>query len=680
VGSVTVPEVRPPGGAVISDALRAAWDEQRPKVMEGLELIERLLVSVLEEEVHAQLHDEGVAAARALAGSLDAFRFPEAAALATRLVESLETVPALGPEMLRLSELVVELRWQLEDGPPVATAPSGSGSATPPPEPPVVLLIGQDPDLLGQLTAAAAAAGFHPLSASSREEVRSVVDRHNPAAVLLDLHGAVAEEQLSILDQLDDRAGHVPSLVLSESARLSDRIAAVRRGVVGFLDRRSPTPQLMEAVRDQVDPMRNHDLSVLALSRDPSFVETAGALLSPTGLLVRATDDPGRLFHALAEDPVDLVFLDTELPGVTGADLCRALRSDPRWSSLPVMLFARNARRTTIRQLLEAGADDVLLKPIVADELVTRVENRLQRIRAMRRIADTDELTGLWNRRRSLRILDQHVGSAARSGQPVTLAVLDVDHFKAVNDRLGHPVGDEVLRRLGHLLSRMFRSEDVTARWGGEEFVVGMYGVTRADALRRMRELQAAVRAQAFTGETGEGFSVTVSAGVAQYPDDGDDVMALYRAADAALYRAKEQGRDMVVVSGDDVRPVGTAVVDVVLVEGDELLANLVLHALRTRGYSTHWLRDGQEAASRLTGSLRARVVLLDRNLPGLNGLAVLKMLGEAGLLRSTRVLMLMSQGSEQDVLEALQGGAADQMSKPFSIPVLMQRIQALLA
>src|SRR5207248_6769805 len=135
---------------------------------------------------------------------------------------------------------------------------------------------------------------------------------------------------------------------------------------------------------------------------------------------------------------------------------------------------------------------------------------------------------------------------ARRHNQPLSLVLVDVDHFKLVNDKHGHATGDEVLRRLGVALRRSFRDEDVVARWGGEEFVVGMYAMGVGDGVARLYRVLEAVRREVFTGGDNREFGVAFSAGVAEFPRHGIDLQSLYRAADEALYRAKEAGRGRV--------------------------------------------------------------------------------------------------------------------------------------
>jgi diguanylate cyclase (GGDEF)-like protein len=140
---------------------------------------------------------------------------------------------------------------------------------------------------------------------------------------------------------------------------------------------------------------------------------------------------------------------------------------------------------------------------------------------------------------------------STRYGQPLTLAAIDLDHFKSVNDRHGHAAGDAVLRRLGDLLLRSFRGEDVVGRWGGEEFVVAMYGMAREDAVRRMQDLLAAFGDETFVSAEGASFTSGFSAGVAIFGDDGRDLPSLHRTADEALYAAKHAGRGRVLTAAD---------------------------------------------------------------------------------------------------------------------------------
>jgi CheY-like chemotaxis protein len=172
---------------------------------------------------------------------------------------------------------------------------------------------------------------------------------------------------------------------------------------------------------------------------------------------------------------------------------------------------------------------------------------------------------------------------------------------------------------------------------------------------------------------------VTLSAGLAEFPLDGDDVDELVDAAVGAGRAAQAGGGDRLEIASGSA---GGDRVDVALVEDDEVLAELLLHALHTRGYRTRHIADGDEAARLLAGprpQLRAELVLLDWDLPGRDGLTVLRGLAADGGLVHAKVVMLTFRASEREILSTLDIGAVDHVAKPFSVPVLMQRVRRLL-
>jgi diguanylate cyclase (GGDEF)-like protein len=161
-------------------------------------------------------------------------------------------------------------------------------------------------------------------------------------------------------------------------------------------------------------------------------------------------------------------------------------------------------------------------------------------------MSEVDELTGVSLRRKALQDLTRLFHLAKRQQQPLSLAILDLDYFKRINDDYGHDTGDRVLRYFGQLLGQTFRQEDVVGRWGGEEFVVGLYGINKQQGVQRLANIAYYFSQNPFVGGDGSIFQMTFSGGIAQFPDDGDDLQTLYRAADAALYRAKFEGRNQI--------------------------------------------------------------------------------------------------------------------------------------
>ena len=209
-----------------------------------------------------------------------------------------------------------------------------------------------------------------------------------------------------------------------------------------------------------------------------------------------------------------------------------------------------------VADALELGVHDVLPDPPADGELIARVQaaGRVTTLRAqllsreqrLEALAYNDELTGLWNRRYLQRRLASELRVAERHGRPVAIAIIDVDHFKAINDRHGHPVGDDVLREMGARLREALRDEDVLGRWGGEELLVILPSEPPGGVLRVAERLRCRIADRPFTAHA---IPATVSIGGAE--SDGEtSVDALIRRADAALYTAKREGRDRVVVAG----------------------------------------------------------------------------------------------------------------------------------
>jgi diguanylate cyclase (GGDEF)-like protein len=458
----------------------------------------------------------------------------------------------------------------------------------------------------------------------------------------------------------------------------TDRVEVARRGGRGFVPKTLAPRQIVDQVMQAIERTSAAETTLLAVDDDPALLDAIRALLEPHGLRVSTLADPLRFWQELERVRPDLLLLDLEMPEVGGIELCRVVRNDPRWATTPVVVLTSQRDRETVRAVFAAGADDYLLKPVIGEELVGRIANRLDRLQLHRFLTDRDALTGVHNRRSSTEGLERLLRLARRYEQPLTVAVIDLDRFKDVNDRRGHVAGDTVLRRLGELLSGAFRGEDVVGRWGGEEFVVGMYGMARADALRRLRDLLAALGREEFRGKDDRPFRVGFSAGVAQHPGDGGEVADLYRAADAALYRAKAAGRGRVMAAGEE----AGAELDVLLVEDDDALADLVLDGLGQRGYRVRRIGDGAEAAAALAGaepSLDPRIVLLDLELPGLDGFEVLRRLVADGALGRLRVIVLTGRAAEQDQLRSLELGAYDYVTKPLSVPVLMHKVALAL-
>ncbi len=290
--------------------------------------------------------------------------------------------------------------------------------------------------------------------------------------------------------------------------------------------------------------------------------------LEQWGYQVTTASDGHAALRVLEQDPeIRLCIVDWMMPGLHGVDVCRALRGRTQEPYVYAILLTAKAEKDDVVAGLEAGADDYMAKPCHRLELEVRVragrrvielqENLIRAREALRREAMRDSLTGLWNRAALLSHLDRELLRVRRNGGSVCAVMVDVDHFKCINDEHGHLAGDRVLRDVARRFESVLRTYDEVGRFGGEEFLMVLadcdahYGRTVAERMRRELSVRPV---RTHTGD----LVVSASFGVAATEQSGSfSSEALLRAADTALYRAKNTGRDRVALAmpGDWVMP-----------------------------------------------------------------------------------------------------------------------------
>jgi diguanylate cyclase (GGDEF)-like protein len=243
-----------------------------------------------------------------------------------------------------------------------------------------------------------------------------------------------------------------------------------------------------------------------------------------------------------------LALLDWQMPGMDGIQVCREVRKEADQPYTYLVLVTGHGGREQMLDGLEAGADDFLAKPVDASELKARLVagRRIVALQEkLRELATRDALTGLWNRAAILDLLKRELDRSRREDAPLSVVLADLDHFKHVNDALGHLVGDQVLRQAAQRMQAALRPYDTVGRYGGEEFLVVLPGCGAGNATSLAERLRQSVAAEPMNLENGE-VAVTLSLGIAVFEAEGEAVQAadLLRTADQALYRAKAAGRN----------------------------------------------------------------------------------------------------------------------------------------
>lgn len=274
------------------------------------------------------------------------------------------------------------------------------------------------------------------------------------------------------------------------------------------------------------------------------------AHLNSMGLVALLADNAIEGIAIAVEQKPDIILLDVMMPDIDGFEACRRLKADVRTSSIPIIFVSAKDQSEDKISGLKLGAVDYVTKPFNKGELQARVGIVLQMTELQERLlllANTDELTGLANRRHFFQILDRELLQAKIRGGSVAVMMFDVDHFKNINDTYGHLNGDKILQQVGKILQENIYPMDMAARYGGEEFVVLMPGMPVEIATQRAQKLR--MQIDKFSWEiNGKPISITCSGGVAIFDGaDTTDPYELIRRADDALYAAKHRGRNCIV-------------------------------------------------------------------------------------------------------------------------------------
>jgi diguanylate cyclase (GGDEF)-like protein len=299
---------------------------------------------------------------------------------------------------------------------------------------------------------------------------------------------------------------------------------------------------------------------VLIAEDDPLFRRILEAKLQEWGYEVVAVDSGTKAWELLETQLTpDLLILDWMMPGIDGIELCRRIRSGKADRYQYILLISGKDEKREVVQGLDAGADDYLTKPFDIGEFHARIRagNRIlalqrdlmQALDALRYQATHDDLTGLWSRGPAMHLLKRDLERGMRSGSPTGVLLVDLDHFKKINDTYGHLSGDIVLKEAASRINRAVRSYDFVGRYGGEEFMAVLSNCS-ANELQIVAE-----RVRSTVGETpicvdGTTIRATASIGGAVALHHTNE-LALMGSADEALYEAKQNGRNRVVIASE---------------------------------------------------------------------------------------------------------------------------------
>jgi len=550
------------------DVLRAAYAERLDEKIEGLAAMWAEYLSLERQnrnesnslqnaDVLINLHR----ATHTLAGSGATFGFP-AVSIAARRAEILLKQIRQGEVSLAVdfqtqveaafADLRASSRIQEGDeafqGPSETMTPIGVSSARP-------VYFFHDGDAEAPLWANSIAAfGYSVQIFNQTEALETAFKAQTPAAVIIDCQsepmvcGQGGTLLSSVLAEADRGAeAPIPVVWVCAHGDLRSRLQSVRLGGAAFFPHPVDVDSLLVKLDDLTAHVAPEPFRILIIDDEPSLGRLFSVILRQAGMETLVISDPMTVMPPLVDFRPDLILMDVYMPGCSGVELAAVIRQQESYIGIPITFLSVETDISKQLDAMRQGGDDFLIKPVQPRHLIAAVTTRATRARALRNLMVRDSLTGLLNHTKTKEQLGIELDRARRLGNTVSLAMLDIDNFKVVNDSYGHATGDRVLRSLSRLLGQRLRQTDVIGRYGGEEFAVIMTGSGAEDARKKLEIVRVAFANLAHFSD-GKEFRVTFSAGIAASPPFGDAVK-LSEAADRALYEAKRAGRNCTVVA-----------------------------------------------------------------------------------------------------------------------------------
>lgn len=390
--------------------------------------------------------------------------------------------------------------------------------------------------------------GFKVISFGDLEQLKNAVTNSPPDVLVMDMmfpdHPIGGAETIR---ELQKKGYELPVIFISSQNDFNNRLAAVRAGSSAYFVKPVNVTEICSALDTLTHVVTPDPYRVLIVDDDHHLSELYSSILESAGMATMTVNNPLQILEPLLEFKPDLVLTDMYMPGCNGMELAKVIRQIGSSFSIPIIYLSSETDLGKQFQALRTGGDEFLTKPITPENLIAAVAGRAGRMKTIRSFMVRDSMTGLYNHSTTKEFLESEMIKAQRSGDEVCFAMIDVDKFKSVNDTYGHQMGDQVLITLARLLQQRMRKTDIIGRYGGEEFAVVLTNCSLETAVQIMDQLRENFSALRFpVGDSS--FASSFSAGVASL-SGFSDVDNICKAADKALYAAKEAGRNRVLAA-----------------------------------------------------------------------------------------------------------------------------------
>jgi two-component system cell cycle response regulator len=372
----------------------------------------------------------------------------------------------------------------------------------------------------------------------------------------------------------------------------------------------------------------------------------------------------------------DIIILDIMMPKLNGFEILEKIKSNPGFSDINVIFLSGKDDVDDKIKGLKSGADDYITKPFAVEEVVTRVEMIMRRTDNYKEKLLKDSLTGAYSRYYfNIRIAEE-LERYRRKGAAFSIAFIDIDHFKHINDRHGHQAGDYVLKEFVSYIARNIRKCDSIYRYGGEEFVILLPDTTERKAYTVVDRLRKGIGRKPISID-GTILNITFCAGINQIHDEAESIDQIISNADKAMYLAKKYGRNRVIAYNEEMNAQNFK--KTLLIAGNK---STILKLLRDRfsmkGYNIITAKDGISAV-KLAREACPDAVIVDLALPDMDSCDVCRKIKEDPLTSSIKVIMLSEEKQKKSMVNGLYPEADDYLTKPFSMIELEARVIRIL-